>query len=377
MNIGIDARFVAHGVGRYVRELIPHLAVLAPEHVFHVIVADDPGYAEPFELPATENVRRVPVPAGLHSPRSLIAVSVAARRLRLDLFHATSYAVPYGLHCPVVVTLHDLCLLRDRSYFPPAPPPLKNLLPLYYRGMNARAIRRARRILTVSRFAKEEILQFFPRVDPSRIAVAYNGVSEIFQRADEKEMERIRAKYELPRSFMLFVGTVNPRKNLAGVVDAFALLMDRPGWETHLVAIARKDPRFASFYRRLAAFGHPDRLHLLDYVPTPDLPALYSAATALVFPSFHESFGLPVVEAFACGTPVLTSNGTALREVAGGAALLVDPASPREIMDGCIALAENEVLRRELAQSGMARARDFSWAVAARETLAQYRKALQ
>lgn len=377
MKIGIDARFPAHGVGRYVRELLLHLPALAPQHEFYAITSDAIRYAEPLEFGHAPNLREHRLHGGLHHPRSHLAMAAVVAREKTDLFHATSYARPLVLPCPVLTTIHDLCLLQDPSYFPPAGPLTGWLARRYYRAMNAYALHASRRIVTVSQFARQEILDTFPRVPPARVEVVYHGVGDTFRPASREARQEIRARYGLPPRFLLFVGTVNPRKNLSGILDALELLAARGDWSIPLVAVARTDRRYAAFYRRLETFPHPSLIKLLDYVPSPDLPAIYSAADALVFPSFHESFGFPVVESFACELPVLTSNGTALREIAGHAALLVDPHSPHAIADGCRALVEDAALRRRLIDRGLQRARDFTWPAAAKLTLAQYEAAVK
>jgi glycosyltransferase involved in cell wall biosynthesis len=207
---------------------------------------------------------------------------------------------------------------------------------------------------------------------PEKISVIYHGVSADFKPAGITEKARVRARHGLPPDYFLYVGTVNPGKNLIRVLEAFDVLQKTAGWKYKLVAVARTDLRYRDFYRFWESFPGRAGVHLLDYVEKPDLPGLYSGAHALVFPSLHESFGFPLLEAFACGTPVITSNSSALPEIAGNAALLVNPHSVEEITAACRQLTSDAALRQALVEKGFLRIRDFSWRTCAQQTLGVY-----
>jgi glycosyltransferase involved in cell wall biosynthesis len=179
----------------------------------------------------------------------------------------------------------------------------------------------------------------------------------------------------LDRPYFLFVGTIEPRKNLVRLLDAFATFA-REVPEVSLVLAGQRGWKCEEIYARAAATDVADRLIILDYVREDGLPALYSHALACVYPSLFEGFGFPVVEAMACGTPVLTSNTTSLAEIGEGAALLVDPLDPHAISAGLRSLALNADLRADLRTRGLARAASFSWSETGRRTLAAYRRAL-
>jgi glycosyltransferase involved in cell wall biosynthesis len=372
-TIGIDARFLLHGVGRYVEELLTHLAQAGGTHGYHVFTRRSGRESPPLPCLWGERFREIPGRGSLYGPAGQLGIPYHAARRGLQLFHATSFPSPLIRVCPLVVTIHDQAPRLDRRRLPFRTGARGLLARTYYDLMNAYAIRHARHIISVSQQARQDILRFHPDLPPGKISVIYHGVSDRFRPAEPAEQARVRARHALPpQQYFLYVGTVNPGKNLVRVLEAFDQLRKAGAWTHKLVAVARRDPRYHEFYRFWERYPNRDSVILLDYVETADLPGLYSGALALVFPSQHESFGFPVLEAFACGTPVITSNVSALPEIAGGAALLVDPNSVEAIADACRQLARNSGLRRQLIDKGRRRARDFSWARCAQQTLAIY-----
>lgn len=371
-KIGIDARFLLHGVGRYVEELLASLQRCESAHAFHVFTRR--SGREPIPLPQLwgDRFREIHARGSLYGPAGQLRVPYHMVRRGLQLFHATSFPSPLIRFCPLVVTIHDQAPRLDRRRLPFQTGVRGLLARTYYDSMNAYATRYARHIITVSQQARQDILRFHPHLPAEKISVIYHGISDGFRPAEPGEQARVRSRHGLPPMYFLYLGTVNPGKNLVRVLEAFNVLRQEPGWNHKLVAVARRDPRYDEFYRFWERYPGRDAVVLLDYVEKIDLPGLYSGAQALVFPSQHESFGFPVLEAFACGTPVITSNISALPEIAGGAALLVDPYSVQSIADACRTLARNEGLRRELVDKGMRRARDFSWIRCAEQTLAVY-----
>lgn len=372
-NIGIDARFLLHGVGRYVEELLTHLAQAGCAHAYHVFTRR--RRHEPPSLPQLwgERFHEIRGRGSLYGPGGQLSIPYHSARRRLELFHATSFPSPLVRFCPLVVTIHDQAPRIDRGRLPFRTGARGLLARTYYDLMNAYAVRYARHIITVSQQARQDILRFHPELPPERISVIYHGISDCFRPAEPAEQARVRARHGLPdTAYFLYVGTVNPGKNLVRVLAAFDLLRREAGWTHKLVVVARRDPRYHEFYRFWERYPGRDAVVLLDYVEKADLPGLYSGACALVFPSQHESFGFPVLEAFACGTPVITSNVSGMPEIAGEAATLVDPYSVEEIADACRRLARDESLRQALIDKGKRRAQDFSWSRCVQQTLAVY-----
>lgn len=377
MRIGIDARFLVHGVGRYTVELVRQLATVDRESTYYVFTGEDERHGtDPFADLWSDRVQQVRLSGSLHSPSAQVSIPRAARRHRVDLWHATSFPSPVWRVCPFVVTIHDQAPRLDPRRLPYQRGLRGRIAPLYYRLMNAYAVRYARRVITVSEAGRRDILRFHPRTPLEKITVIYHGVGAPFGPVPDADRQRACAAFALAYPYFLYVGTVNPGKNLVRVLEAFDMLRRQPGWSHHLVAVARTDARYRDFYRYWDSYGSRDWVRLLDYVEAPELPGLYAGATALVFPSLHESFGFPLLEAFACGTPVITSDTSALPEIAGDAALLVDPRSVTDIAEACHRLAGDPVLRSRLIARGVRRAEAFSWRRCAEETLRVYRRVL-
>ncbi len=292
-------------------------------------------------------------------------------RDRLDLFHATHYVLPPLMRARAVVTIHDIIHLLYPQFLP------NRAALLYARFMIRRALARADRIITVSFNSKRDLVDYFG-VPPSRIEVIYNGVSTRF-RPDfpEEERARIARKYGLPLPYLLFLSGEKPHKNVRNVVRAFAEAR-RERSIPHALVLAGPLPKNpARLEALIAALDLSEIVFRPGIVEEADLPGLYAGADAFLYPTLYEGFGLPVVEAMACGTPVLTSSTSALQEIAGGYAYLVDPMDVDAIARGIVTLVTDETIRRDLKELGRKRALDFSWDKAAERTLAVYAAALR
>ncbi|MGH7819582.1 MAG: glycosyltransferase family 4 protein [Candidatus Binatia bacterium] len=351
MRLGVDVRKLGDGgIGTYLRETLAAIARLAPE--LAVVAFGAPGARLP-------NVEWVEVQAGKYSLAEHVRLPAAARRHRIDLFHAPHYVLPFGLACPSVVTVHDLIhVLLPRT-------PLHWL---YARFMIASACRRARRVIAVSETTAAE-LRARLGVAAEKIRVIPNGVAARFRRLDEETVRRHLERLSLRRPYVLFVGNSLPHKNVETLVRAWARL---PEPRPDLVLCGGGHERTAAAWRGAEA-GGGDRIHATGVLDDEEaLVALYSGAELLASTSLYEGFGLPVLEAFACGTPVLGPQAGAVPEVAGDAALLVPPQRVDLIHSGMYRLLRDRDLREELVEKGSRRAGSFSWEEAARKTLSVY-----
>lgn len=291
------------------------------------------------------------------------------RRLRADVVHFTNGMVPAATSVPTVVTIHDMSL----TLMPRFHPTRRVLLNRPFVNL---AARRADAIITVSAAAKRDIVQVYG-IDPSRVHVVHEAAAPEFRvMHDTEALRRVRERYGLADRFILYVGSIEPRKNLPMLIEAFArrrVAGDLP----HQLACVGPYGWLSEGIESLI-----DRLHVRDairftgYVPYEDLPAIYNLAELFAFPSVYEGFGLPVVEAMACGTPVLTGRVAALSEVAGGAAEEVADLTVDSLGDAMAALANDRARREQLSRRGLQRAQAFSWARAAAETLDVYRAAV-
>ncbi|MCS7284049.1 MAG: glycosyltransferase family 1 protein [Anaerolineae bacterium] len=288
------------------------------------------------------------------------------REVNADLVHGPVYVVPLGTSIPAVVTVHDLSFLRFPRFFRPANR-------LYLRLFTYLSVHRARRVLAVSAYTARETEQLLG-VRREKIRVVYHGVDPVFRPLRPHEVAAFRARHGLPDRFVLYVGTLEPRKNLVRLVQAVARLSeaDRP----FLVLAGARGWYDEEIFATVERLNLKDRVLFPGYIPNEQLPLWYNAAQAFAYPSLYEGFGMPVLEALACGTPVLTSTASALPEAAGDGALLVDPTDVGAIADGLHRLLTDEALREELRERGLAHAARFSWARTAAETVALYREAI-
>jgi glycosyltransferase involved in cell wall biosynthesis len=353
VRIGIDARKLHDfGIGTYIRNLLRHLARLdqQTEFVLFCRPVDAPGLAA-----LGPNFRPVPERSGSYSVSEQLMIPLALRREGIELFHAPHYVLPALVPCRSVVTIHDCIHLMFPQYLPG-----RGAL-TYARTSISIAARRSTRVLTVSESSKRDILRFVD-VPAEKIDVIYNAYDERFGvEPAEEDVVRVRERYQLHDEFVLYAGNVKPHKNLERLIEAFHLVRNRGLDHLKLVLIGDDISKYAALRRAV----HQHQLHkyvrFLGYLPEETLAVLYRLAGVFVFPSLYEGFGLPPLEAMASGTPVVTSNVSSLPEVAGDAAVLVDPYSPESIASGIFSVLSDERIRLNLRVKGLARARQFSW----------------
>jgi glycosyltransferase involved in cell wall biosynthesis len=281
------------------------------------------------------------------------------------LFHATAHLLPKFKSIPSVFTLHDTAYVHFPHYFRPRDG-------FYLRHMMPRFLAWADRIIVPSENTRRDALHYY-RMDPEKIEVIPEGVEERFNPDVERvRVSTVRERYALPKRFILCINTIEPRKNLPTLLEAYAAL--RPRYpEIGLVIAGAKGWLYEHFFERLRSLELEHRVRLTGYVPDEDLPALLNAAEVFAYPSEFEGFGLPPLEAMACGVPVLCSNTSSFPEVVGDAGLLLPPHDVRAWVEALSRILESPQLRSELRVRGLARARLFTWERAARKTLELYR----
>ena len=365
MRIGFDSTpllYTRSGVGTYVAELLRHLPATHPQWDY-LLYSN-----KPLPPPSLETVGLTPIPRyfpasrwmweQFHLPR-IIAQSGA------DLCHFMNNSAPWATRLPYVLTIHDASLFLFSQYHPRS-----RLLVL--RLLLPQAARRAEAVITVSHASRQELIDVL-RLPPAKVHVVHNAVSCEFQPVlDEERRAQLRQKHHLPAQFVLYVGTIEPRKNLLRLIAAFGRAQSRHP-DCHLVLVGPKGWLMnGDIENGIRAAKLDGKVHYLGFVSPEDLPGIYSLATLFAFPSLHEGFGLPILEAMACGTPVLTSNRSSMPEVGGTAAHLVDPESITDIADGLHSLLQSADQRAWHTAQGLARVQQFSWAKAAQETAAIY-----
>jgi glycosyltransferase involved in cell wall biosynthesis len=287
---------------------------------------------------------------------------------RLDVFHGTNFRLPPLAKGRGVVTVHDLAFLTCPGSVPPE---------VGRRLENAvrAAVRRATHVIADSEHTKGDVVRLLG-ADPARVTTIHLAAGGAFRTPKDRDADRARLakRYGLRFPFVLYVGTTNPRKNLARLLDAFAAARRRASLPHSLVLVGDAGFAHGAVLERIERLGLNDAVVLPGFTDDADMPAIYGAADLLAFPSLYEGFGLPVLEAMSCGCPVLTSSASSLPEVAGDAAVLVDPESADAIAAGLERVLTDAAFRTRLVDAGLRRAVAFSWSRAAAEHLALYRE---
>ena len=367
MRIGVDYTAGVKqkaGIGRYTREIISHLARIDKENSYTLLVPADAPV--PSGLPGNFRISRMPLPERLATilwHRLRVPLWVELFTGPLDLFHSPDFVLPPVRAAWAILTVHDLSFVR-------APETATPQLRAYLNEVVPRSVARADRILADSESTRQDLIELYD-VPPDKISVLYSGVSDRFYPIqDEAILYEVRSRYGIGRRPYIFsVGTVQPRKNYGRLVEA----LHRLGrLRLKLVIAGGKGWLDDPLYRQIEALGMEDQVQFLGFVPDEDLPALYSAALVFAFPSLYEGFGLPVLEAMACGVPVITSSVSSLPEVAGNAALLVDPYDVDALTEALARVLDDESLRNDLINKGQLRVQGFSWTAAARQLRQHY-----
>lgn len=368
MRIGLSAYLLhsgssyrAAGVSTYVAELLAHLPSAAPDLSLTAFVAP--------AAPPTPGIRQIvsPVPtqrALVRIPWEQVALPVEAAVRALDVLHGTVNVVPFVTAAPSVVTVHDLSFLRLPERFPRAK--------VLYLTLAVRAsVGRARRVIAVSENTRRDLIELLD-VPEEKVDVVYSGVNTRFQPLDPDCVRTLHQAYG-NRPFILYVGTLEPRKNLDVLIRAYARARE-DGIPHRLVLAGGGGWMYDSLFTLVRALGVEEDVHFAGYVAPADLPRWYNAADLFAYPSAYEGFGLPVLEAMACGTPIITTGGGALQEVAGKVGVTVEPGSVLSLQSAMTQVLEDATLRNKMRQAGLERARLFRWDRTAARTAEIYRE---
>src|SRR5947209_4130442 len=369
MHIAIDAHSVGTGLAgneTYAANLVEALAAVDRENRYTIYVTR-PAAFERFDgrWPNVRVQRTLP-----HTPllRVPFTLSAELRRRRVDLLHVQYTAPPFA-PCPVVATIHDLS-------FEHLPETFKRRSWMQLRLTVRRTARRAAHVIAPSEFTRRDLIETY-KLDPARVSVIPLAAAEHFRPVEDAgEIERVRRLYGIAGEYVLAVGSIQPRKNLARLVRAYSGLRRERGRSNlpQLVVVGKQAWLYGETLRALEEEGVRDCVRMTGYVSEGDLPALYTGALCFAYPSYFEGFGLPPLEAMRCGTPVLVGDRTSLPEVVGDAALTADPFDTRAIARALARLTDDAALRAELRARGLKRASAFDWRDTARMTLQVYRK---
>jgi len=367
LRIGIDAHSVGTKLGgneSYAVNLIEALAQIDSVNHYTIYVTTSEARDRFTDRWSNFKVRST-LP---HTPLIRIPISLSAelRKRPVDVLHVQFTAPPF-CPCPVVVSIHDLS-------FEHLPETFKRRSRTQLRLTVRHSARRATRILSLSEHTRRDIIETY-RIDAEKVSAIPLAAAEHFGPVnDNRELQRVRHNYGIAGDYILCVGSIQPRKNLARLIRAYALLRGNSSADKlpKLVLVGKCAWLYDETLRTLEKAGVKDTVVVTGYVPENDLPALYSGALCFVYPSYFEGFGLPPLEAMKCGAPVIVGDRTSLPEVVGDAALSVDPFDIEAIAAAITRLVNNSTLRHELSVRGQERARMFSWQHTARETLKVY-----
>ncbi len=374
MRVAIDVQNLLRpmtGVGCYVSNLVRALSLLPVE-----------GAIQAFYFSRAKQNSRIGLSGGRVSEKAISfppgrVVQFLWKRFSFpkvdslvgpaDVFHFPNFVARPVQKGKVVITVPDLSFVRFPHFTQP-----KNLR--FLTRNVSRSIERADKVIAISEFTRKELGELFPSA-ARKLVVTRLGVSEaFFPRTDEEDLQRVRAIYNLPDQYVLFVGTLEPRKNLATLLDAYRIFrkQSRTYAGIGLVAAGMKGWLYEETMKRISSMPPEMSPLLTGYVEESDLPYLYSAAKMVVMPSLYEGFGLPCLEAMACGTPLVCSNGSSLPEVVGDAALMVSPTDPEEMAHAMSTVADDRELADDLVRRGTERAAQFTWRRCAEETYRVY-----
>jgi glycosyltransferase involved in cell wall biosynthesis len=370
VRFGIDGRYIADhypGIGRYTYNLAAKLYELAPDTDF-VLLHDPrlPNTRYDLErLARNPNLQLLPLDIPTRSLQEQHRLRPLVKALSLDLLHSPYYIMPYWLDCPSVLTMYDLIPLIYSQHLP------HRWTSWIFRATASLAVRRAKRIIAISDSTKRDLVRLLGASE-DKITVTHLAADERFRPLDRQQRGNAIRTYGLPERYLLYLGINKPHKNLPFLLQVFRELRT----EAKLVLAGKEDPRYPQVRDEARRLRLADRVLFLGDVPEKDLPMIYNGAEVFVYPSLYEGFGLPVLEAMACGTPVVCSNSSSLPEIVGNAAITLDPADTSAWVAALAEVLESRELQAELRTRGLAQADKFSWKKTARETLGVYQSVL-
>jgi glycosyltransferase involved in cell wall biosynthesis len=374
MHIAINAHLLAHtrsfrraGVSNYIEALLTHLGAL-DQHNRYTIYTTRGLDSRALRLPPNFVVRPSRLPTinpRVRIPWEQLLAPLLLRLGRADVYHGVLNVVPLVCPVPSVVTIHDLSAFLFPQTF-------RRVNRAYTQWAIRVACRRATRILAVSEATKSELVRWLG-VAPERVVVTYDACEERFAPPAPAAIEAFRRRAGLPERFILFVSTLEPRKNVPTLLDAYARIA--AATDAPLIIGGSKGWLYEPIFAKAEALGLSDRVRFVGFIDGADLPLWYAAATVFTLPSLYEGFGMPLLEAMACGTPVVTTTSSSLPEVVGDAGLTVPPTDADALGAALLRALTDVDLRAEMRERGLRQARRFSWRATAERTLAVYQDA--
>ena len=360
MKIGIMLRHLgkqAGGIGTYTNNLLDQIVSIDTTNEY-LFMYDNEEFLGSYAQ--TPSVEEIVVKSRSKLSWDQLAVPAIAKLHKLDLIFNPKMSVPLFTDVKSVFVFHG----ADWLIFPQNYPMYDRV---YHKMFASLYCKKATAVISVSEDASQHIAESM-KLGPNKLKTVYHAASERFRPIEEEEhMEGVRRKYKLPQHFILYLGQIYPMKNVGGIIEAYSKIRHKIPHK--LVIVGKPTHKSQKDLGLIDKYGLQEDVILTGFVPDGDVPAFYNLADLFVFPSFYEGFGIPMLEAMACGCPVVTSNQGAQKEIAGGAAMLVDPYQTDDIAKGVIDVLSDDVMRQELIQKGFERAKSFTWRRTAERTL--------
>jgi glycosyltransferase involved in cell wall biosynthesis len=372
MRIGIEAQRIfrkkKHGMDIVALELIKALQLIDSTNQYFIFVQKGEDHC----LTETANFKIVEVPGITYADWEQIFLPIYVKKHKVDVLHCTSNTAPVFCSAPTIITLHDIIFLENKTSKDHLFNLYQELGRVYRKYIVPVNLKNTKRIITVSNFERTRISESL-KIGSDKISVVYNAFGKHFSKPeDQSKIEEVRAKYNLPQQYIFYIGNTDPKKNMFSTLKAYAKYVDAA--ETKLpLLIADVDAKNLDLILEKAGLNnYRQHIQLTGYIYNSDLPFIYAAASVFLYPSLRESFGIPMLESMACGTPVITSNTSALPEIAGDAAMLVNPANESEITKAIQEALSNKSVREQLIEKGLQRIRSFNWNLSATNLLGIY-----
>lgn len=367
MRICLDLRpILAYptGIGRMAHNLLLALQSIDSENHYLVLRRDE-VYTP---IPSKPNFEIMPCNIGQYSPKMHVEIPKILKRHKIDLYFSPYFVVPFWLPCPSVITIHDMIF----SVFPRLLSPPEWLV---YQLLMRKSLASSSAVTAVSNCTREDVLKYFPTTRADKVYVIHSGIGDQFQPVVNESMHNnFRLKYHLPEKYLCYVGNYKAHKNLGRLVSAFAQIKNSVSHQ--LVLLDNPGADCIKLKAQVQSSKLQDRIYFCGGLADSDLALFYSCADLFVFPSLYEGFGLPPLEAMACGTQVITSNTSSLPEVVGDAGIMIDPYNVEELAEAMLRVLRDPDLRQKMRAKGLERAKLFTWENTARQTLAVYNEAM-
>jgi glycosyltransferase involved in cell wall biosynthesis len=377
MKIGIEGqrlfRNKKHGMDMVALELIRNLQIIDKENEYFIFVKPDEDNKA---LRETSNFKIIELEGGPYPTWEQIALPKAAKKYGCDILHCTSNTAPFFTNIPLITILHDI-IYMESSYLnilKSSSSSYQKFGNIYRKLVVPRVVKKSKKVITVSHFEKNRIGEFFGIKGDNKLDTIYNGVSEHFKPVtNTEELHRVKEKYNLPDNYFFFLGNTDPKKNTKGTLKAFSDFLKQTRSGHKLVMLDYDKTELNKLLVEINDTSLINNIVLTGYVINTDLPSIYSQCDVFLYASLRESFGIPMLEAMACGVPVITSNTSSMPEVSGGAAHIANPFNPEEITQGLIEILNNEAYRKSLCDKGTERSKQFSWKNMAADYLRHYK----